>query len=265
MRRSSLFWGIVIVLAGVLLLLQQMNLLFFNFWAVFWPLILILAGIWFLLGPSVFRRDYRAEIVSIPLEGAVEAEIRFRHGAGSLRIGALADGGDLLSGTCVGGADMRIHRNADRVKARLSANPDVWFGFPGTMGGRGLAWDIKLNKSVNYMLDLESGASETIIDLTDLKVSDLLVQTGASSSDITLPAAAGFTRVAVKSGAAAVNLRLPQDVAARIYIQSGLAGISVDTNRFPQTSGVYETPGYATAANKAEIRVETGVGSIDIR
>jgi hypothetical protein len=265
MRRSSLFWGIVIVLAGVLLLLQQLNLLFFNFWAVFWPLILILAGIWFLLGPSLFRQDFREETVSIPLEGAVEADIRFRHGAGSLRIGALADGSDLLSGTCVGGVDMSIHRHDGRVKARLRANPDAWFGFPGAMGGRGLAWDIKLNRSVSLALDLESGASESTLDLTDLKVSELQVQTGASSSDITLPARAGFTRVTVKSGAAAVNLRIPQEVAARIYIQSGLAGISVDTNRFPQASGVYETPGYTTAANKAEIRIETGVGSIDIR
>ncbi len=265
MRRSSLFWGIVIVLAGVLLLLQQLNLLFFNFWAVFWPLILILAGIWFLLGPSLFRQDYREETVSIPLEGAVAADIRFRHGAGSLRIGALADGSDLLSGTCVGGVEVRIHRHDDRVKARLRANPDAWFGFPGAMGGRGLAWDIKLNRSVALALDLESGASEATIDLTDLKVSELQVQTGASSSDITLPAMAGFTRVTVKSGAAAVNLRLPQGVAARIYIQSGLAGVNVDTVRFPQASGVYETPGYTTAANKAEIRVETGVGSIDIR
>ena len=97
------------------------------------------------------------------------------------------------------------------------------------------------------------------------KVGELQVQTGASSSDITLPAMAGYTRVTVKSGAAAVNLRIPEGVAARINIQSGLAGISVDTMRFPQNAGVYETPGYATAANKAEIRIETGVGSIDIR
>jgi len=265
MRRSSLFWGIVIVLAGVLLLLQQLNLIVFKFWAVFWPLMLILAGVWFLLGPTVFRRDYREEAISIPLEGAAEADIRFKHGAGSLRIGALPNGNELLSGTCVGGVDLEVHRHADRIKARLRTAPDVWFGFPGTMGGRGLAWDLKLSPSVVLKLDLESGASELTLDLTELKVSELQVRTGASSSDITLPARAGHTHVTVKAGAAAVNLRLPEGVAARIYIQSGLAGISVDTNRFPQNSGGYETPGYITAANNAEIRIETGVGSIDIR
>lgn len=265
MRRSSLFWGIVIVLAGVLLLLQQMGLLLFNFWAVFWPLMLILAGIWFLLGPSMFRRDYQEEAVSIPLEGATEADIRFRHGAGSLRIGALPNGTELLSGTCVGGVDLKVHHHDNRVKARLSTAPDVWFGFPGTMGGRGLAWDLKLSRSVALTLDLESGASESTLDLSDLNVKELEVQTGASSTDITLPARAGYTRVTVKSGAATVNLRLPEGVAGRIYIQSGLAGISVDTARFPQVSGVYETPGYTAAANKAEICIETGVGSIDIR
>ena len=265
MRRSSLFWGIVIILAGVLLLLQQMGLLVFNFWAIFWPLMLILAGIWFLLGPTIFHQDFHAEAVSIPLEGESEADIRLKHGAGSLHIGALPDGGELLSGTCVGGVDLRVHRHTGRVKARLSTAPDVWFGFPGTIGGRGLAWDLKISRSVALKLDLESGASESTLDLTDLRVGELEVQTGASSTDITLPAQAGYTRVSVKSGAAAVNLRLPDGVAGRIYIQSGLAGVSVDTARFPQGSGVYETPGYATAANKAEIRVETGVGSIDIR
>ncbi|MGD0004266.1 MAG: DUF5668 domain-containing protein [Anaerolineaceae bacterium] len=265
MRRSSLFWGIVIVLVGVLLLLQQLGLLVFNFWAIFWPLILILVGIWFLLGPAVFRRDFREEAVSIPLEGATEADIRIRHGAGSLRIGALANGSGLLSGTCVGGVDVAVHRHGERVKARLRTAHDVWFGFPGTLGGRGLAWDLKLSRSVALTLDLESGASESTLDLTDLKVSELEVQTGASSTEITLPAQAGYTRVAVKSGAAAVSLRLPEGVAGRIYIQSGLAGISVDTSRFPQVSGGYETPGYGTAANKADIRIETGVGSIDIR
>jgi hypothetical protein len=265
MRRSNLFWGIVIVLAGVLLLLQQMGLLIFNFWAIFWPLCLILAGVWFLLGPSLFRRDFHEEAVSIPLEGASEADLRIRHGAGRLRIGALADGSDLLSGTVVNGVDVDVHRHGERIKARLRTPSDAWFGFPGTMGGQGLTWDLKLNRSVVLSLDLESGASEAVLDLADLKVSELQVQTGASSTDITLPAQAGFTRVTVKAGAAAVTLRLPEGVAARIYIQSGLAGISVDTNRFPQVSGGYETPGYATAANKAEIRVETGVGSIDIR
>jgi len=254
MRRSSLFWGIVIVLVGVLLLLQQLGLLVFDFWAIFWPLIFILVGIWFLLGPAVFRRDFREEAVSIPLEGAVEADIRIRHGAGSLRIGALPNGSELLTGTCVGGADVTVHRHGERVKARLRTAHDVWFGFPGTLGGRGLAWELKLSRSVALTLDLESGASESTLDLTDLKVSELEVQTGASSTDVTLPAQAGYTRVAVKSG-----------VAGRIYIQSGLAGISVDTSRFPQVSGGYETPDYGTAANKADIRVETGVGSIDIR
>jgi len=54
-------------------------------------------------------------------------------------------------------------------------------------------------------------------------------------------------------------------VAGRIHIQSGLAGVSIDPNRFPRVDSGYETPGYETAANKAEIYVETGVASITIR
>jgi hypothetical protein len=54
-------------------------------------------------------------------------------------------------------------------------------------------------------------------------------------------------------------------VAARIFVKSGLSGITVDQARFNRIGENYESPDYATAANKMEINVETGVGSVDIR
>ena len=69
----------------------------------------------------------------------------------------------------------------------------------------------------------------------------------------------------VQSGAASVDLNVPQGVAARIRVQSGLAGINIDPNRFPATAGGYETPGFETSANRVDIFVETGVGSVSVR
>ena len=103
MRRGSLFWGVIIVLAGVLLLLNQLGLLPINAWAFFWPIVLILLGVWFLLGPVMSRRELKDENLSVPLGGASEADLHIRHGAGRLEVSALPLSGDLLSGTFTGG------------------------------------------------------------------------------------------------------------------------------------------------------------------
>ena len=73
-----------------------------------------------------------------------------------------------------------------------------------------------------------------------------------------------MTRVHVGSGAAAVKISVPQGVAATILVRSALAGIHVDTVRFPAGAGGYRSPDYEGSLNKVEILVETGVGSIDI-
>jgi hypothetical protein len=41
--------------------------------------------------------------------------------------------------------------------------------------------------------------------------------------------------------------------------------MNVDRSRFPQNGNIYQSPDYATAANRLDIQVETGVGSVDIR
>ena len=140
------------------------------------------------------------------------------------------------------------------------------FLVPGNWGPRGmLDWRVRLNPDVPLTLHLETGASATDLDLQTLKVTEFKLNTGASSNQITLPAQAGYTLAEIKSGAAAVNVRVPADVAARIQAQGGLASIDIDTTRFPRTGSIYQSPDYDTAANKVKLRIETGVGAVSVR
>jgi hypothetical protein len=95
-------------------------------------------------------------------------------------------------------------------------------------------------------------------------VRELFLKTGASSTTIDLPRHAGHTRVTVESGAAAVKIRVPQEVAAFIVVRSTLAGVHVDTTRFPESAAGYRSPDFDKSPNKVEIFVETGVGSVEI-
>ena len=138
-----------------------------------------------------------------------------------------------------------------------------WFLGPWNWGS-GLNWEVQLNNDVPLRLKVEAGASQTDLDLTDLKVTELKLSTGASSTTVTLPAHAGLTNAKIEAGAAAVKLHVPGGVAARIRAKGGLASIDIDETRFPRTGDEYRSPDFDTAANRVEMRIETGVGSVRV-
>jgi hypothetical protein len=100
--------------------------------------------------------------------------------------------------------------------------------------------------------------------LSDLQVKELTLKSGASSTNLTLPASAGMTHARVSSGAASVNISVPQGVAARIRWHGGLSTVSVNQARFQRSGDSYQSPDYDTAANNVDLDVEMGVGSVTV-
>jgi len=131
--------------------------------------------------------------------------------------------------------------------------------------GQALGWWFGLNREIPLSLDFRTGAGDTRLDLADLRVTYLRLQTGASATDLTLPGGAGHTRVDIRAGVASVIIRVPSGVAARVRARGALASVSVDRQRFPRAGNVYQSLDYDSAANKADIDIETGVGSISVR
>ncbi len=273
MRRWNIIIGAVLIVIGVFAILQVALTalgIAFRIWWIFWPLVLIGAGLWLISGflrrgPGPAPRDES----SIPLEGATEAAVTVHHGAGRLFIGGgLAAADDLLlAGSFGGGLDAARRRDGNRldVSMRVRDRDFSHYVFPWARGWHGfLDWDFTLATSVPLSLYLETGASENRLSLTNLRLRELRVKTGASSTSVELPASAGFTRVTVESGAASVRLRVPHGVAASIQVQSALAGIHVDRMRFPEVGRGFRSPDYEQAANKVDIFIATGVGSVEI-
>ncbi|NLE99435.1 MAG: cell wall-active antibiotics response protein, partial [Anaerolineales bacterium] len=128
-----------------------------------------------------------------------------------------------------------------------------------------LDWRVALNGEVPLALDFETDAGESRLDLTDLRVTNLRVKTEASSTEIDLPAHAGHTDAKIEGGAASVIVRVPAGVAARIQAQGGLSGVSVDLARFPRMGAVYQSEDYASAANRVDLHMDIGLGSVDVK
>jgi hypothetical protein len=266
MNKHRLFWGLLVILLGIMLLLNTLGILTINAWQVFWPLALILVGGWLLLGPLFYKRgSLESQNLSLPLDQASGLYVKIKHGAGRLHIGSSPIGSqDAVSGTFVGGVEYDSRMDGNEMKVKLNAPADLFWNIPPFGGFQGLTWDINLNRHVPLRLKIDSGASESNLDLTDLKLSDLDIDTGASSTQLILPANGGLTRVKIHSGAASVQIKVPDGVAAHFEIKQGMAGINVDSSRFLNNGGVYETAGFAAAANRIEAIIETGVGAVEI-
>lgn len=262
MRNKSLFWGLVLILLGALFLLQNSGLLAIDVWELFWPLLLIVLGLSVLLQRASSSTS-EMETLDVPLRDATKARIKLRHGAGRLRLGSGAGPGSLLSGEFGGGVKADVRPEGSTVKVALRQPSDI-FPFR-AWGSDGLNWEIALNPGVVLTLDVEAGANDSRLDLSDLLVSELRLRTGASATRVIMPAGAGYTEADIRSGAAAVTVEIPPDVAASIRTRGALATVDIDQERFPRQGQMYRSSAYEAAQNKVEINVETGVGTITIR
>ena len=262
MRRDYIFWGTVLILLGGLMFLSSAGIRPFGIspMNLFWPSVLILLGVWVMFG-TFLRGEADMQPASIDLQGASEASLKLSHGAGRITLGAGASPNELLSGEFAGGVKQKAIRSGDKLNAHLETDPVV---FPSLFGGRGLEWNIRINPDVPLALRLETGASQTELDLRELKVTDLKISTGASKTDVTLPANAGETTVRVELGAASLDMSVPAGVAGRIRSESGVASIEIDTSRFPYSNGIYESADYSSAQNKVDIMIQAGAGRVAV-
>jgi hypothetical protein len=260
MKRDNIFWGTVLIIVGILLFLQTQGLIS-NIFRYFWPLALILVGSWIIL--NVYWRPARSEEETflIPIGAAKSARFRFSHGAGQIDITGGASLGQALVGTSAVGMNKESRLDGDRLEVKVEAGPS-FVPFIGPSGG---IWRFQLTQEIPLTLVVEAGASSLNIDLKDVQATRVELKTGASSSNVTMPAR-GSSLLDVEAGAASVNIRVPETTAARIRVKEGVTSVNVDTNRFPRLdSGFYQSSDFDTAVDRAEINIESGLGSVFVK
>ena len=182
-------------------------------------------------------------------------------GAGHLHVG-VAGPGLLVDGEYTGGVNVERGGGPGRVRLSAPTRPTSW-----AWDRAPYTWTMGLTAEVPLRLRVETGASDADLDLSALQVVELRLRTGASETRVTLPAAAGYTRVDAEGGAASIRFRVPDGVAARIRSTMALASSDVDTARFPRNAAgsAWESPDFESAANRVEIEARGGVGSVSVR
>lgn len=281
MRRQAFFWGVILTIIGIFLwfdvLKENINLPFlqkFHFASILFPILLIFLGFWMLLGRTVLLKinifdkknnNCNCELtndLSIPLTDIRSGKITFRHGAGRLHISVSREPEIFLHGSFIGGAQTAQLLSPEGCMTLEVSSPTGTSGF---LPMETKPWEVSISPNIPIEIEILSGANESELDLTELFVTRLKVEMTASSTRINLPARVNRYSAIVKAGAASIEILVPDEVAARITVKTGLSGIDVNPIRFPRVADAFESPDFASAARQVEIHVETGVGSVTVK
>jgi hypothetical protein len=198
------------------------------------------------------------------LDGATSALVEVEYGAGALDIGPLP--ADLAADTL---ADGQVYGHGGirfEPRSTMEAGRRVLQIRPRDVGN---AFDLgrlelHLTPSVPIDLQIESGVTEMTLNLESLQIPNLSIETGASKAQITLPAR-GQTAAQIEGGAARIDITVPPNVAARIIVDGGPNQVEIDQRRFPRQGGEYRSPDFETAADRVTLRIEVGASRVAVQ
>ena len=299
-RRGGLVWPVILVGAGVVLLLNNLGAIGWGIWETLfrlWPVLLIAVGLDILIGRRSIlgsilvavlllvtlaaaviwgapQAEFNAgaastttQTIQEPLNGATRGDLSITFGAGNLLINALNESAGLVEGKIDLGPNEQLSSNLTRDgdTARY------------TLQSRGLhlgpldtdwrtqvrTWDLGLNRDIPLKLDLATGVGVSEIDLSKLQVTDLNVRTGVGKVTLTLPRT-GKVQGRIQGGVGAVTIIVPRGMAVDLRTQGGLGDIHADS-AFDERGDRITSSGYESAANRAELRIQGGIGQVYVK
>jgi hypothetical protein len=231
--------------------------------------------------------------LSEPLCGATTAKVDIDTASGNLMIDTLTGGEPVLaSGTLEYVANQQMpSRSVDinngqatlTLKSTSLGRP--LFRLPWSACIAATDWHIHLNPEVQADITARSGGGNVELDLAGMKVTHLMADSGGGNLEVVLPdnaanldvtARTGGGNVTVEigrdttgsntlkatSGAGKVEVRIPSDLAARIYASSGMGKEIVDRRFGNIDKHLYQSSDFDRAIDKVEITVQSGAGNV---
>jgi hypothetical protein len=280
---------VLLILAGVVFLLNNLDVLPWSIWGQLWrlwPLVLVAIGLDMLFGrrspvlsalvvlgvlaaaggwlfsTGSFEGWGRTVSVpfSVPLASAREASVEVDIGSGELRLGSMTSQTGLLAeGTVEVPENERqfepeVDTEGDRVELRLE-QPSGW-SFPFSWGGSDM--EVRLTRAVPMSLNLDVGSGNADLDLRELRVTDLEMDIGSGNTSATLPGA-GVVDGKVDVGSGNLTLNIPSGVYAEIEASIGSGNVEADS-AFRREGDRYIL-GTRSGDNSNSITLDVHVGS----
>lgn len=290
---SRVFWGLLLVLVGVLVLLDNFGVVevyYQNVWQL-WPLFIVGWGIsllniqgswwrpvsaalligsigligWAALGAAPFDTEnqtssetQQVETVSDDIE---RLDVSVRAGAGNLVIDSRSSDVPVDAKLRGDSTELTIDSRADGTTQKVDVSTTgvrTWW-----IGDFQNDLDVQLSRNWPMQLEIKTGASDLEADLSELQLERLSLDAGANDSVVTLGDEVEMLDVALRAGASSLTLRVPEDSGVRVVLNKGLASQDLPGLN-DKGDGRYETDNYETAENKISITGSLGAASFTL-
>lgn len=215
-------------------------------------------------------KNILTDIFTEPLNSATNARIYIHAGDGNLTIDRLISSEQVLADGALqyfekqGQPHHSLVSNQGQATLTLKggAAGQPWFRLPWAACNGATEWQIHLNPTVSSDITAHSDGGNIKVDLTDMAITGVSVDTGGGNIDLVLPTGTAQFNVVAKTGAGNVTVHIPSDIAVSIQVTTGLGKAIVD-QRFSQVGkNVYRSPDFDDALGKVEIIASSGAGNV---
>lgn len=294
--------GVILILIGVLLLLNTTGVLDVGVWesiAVLWPLLLIAIGIEkiFMATENLKPMAYLSPLIIV----ATVAYAVFVSPGGNIAFSDDEDWSRQSSDWSVsadpsvttmdlymdfGGGRLRVRGGAsdDRLlegqfyhrgkRPEVSAEEDgttmnVSLKRRGTTVGFGQRdrerWIVKLNETMPVDLRLDAGGAQVRLDLADIVLKKLDLETGAADVDLILGAKSDEVECDVSCGAASIDMVIPAGAGLRVDKETAISSFSTGDIDLVESGRYLESPDFDTRSVRIFLNLDSGISSLRIR
>jgi hypothetical protein len=126
-------------------------------------------------------------------------------------------------------------------------------------------WILKVTDSLPVTLDVDAGAAQVRLDLENLIVERLVLETGAADVDIALGTRSPRVDCEIDCGAAVIDMVIPAGAGLRVKRESAMSSFSTGSIDLTQKGDYLESPDFDTRAVQINLDVEAGVSTFRIR
>lgn len=290
------FWGLIIVLIGILILGNNLhwwnNAQWQNLWY-FWPVLLILFGaglivkrwrfgwiiniiclivaVFFIyaliLAPKpVFNLKLsKQNLVTTPIEAAIPEGINKANltvDCGAINFNLKGDSPQLITGQMTSNIvkpklNISTVNNRTDIKITMEKIANRWYFSRNTL-------DLNLSNQLPWTLKINCGASTTSFNLSNLQIENLEYNAGASTAKFRIGQnSLDQATFKFNMGASSLDILYPKDFGVDLNIESPLSSRNFsDFNKI--STNHYQTKNFLSATKHINIAIKSGASSINI-
>jgi hypothetical protein len=301
MKYKGIFWGIVLISLGVLIILKNMNIVHIHWFAFLqlWPLIFIIWGI-----SLIPVKDYIKFILSIitfavgllllnyyhcdnnfywnwkfngekniniqqkfeeQFDSTIShATLKLDAAASSLVVTDVSEKLFLFDNTGNVEYKMAVTKN-DSSKIIEIKTKDHVININGIDGDddNGGKVNLSLNPKPIWDIEIDAGASDINFDLSKFKVRKIDFDGGASDITLKISDKLPQVNISIDAGVSSIKVLIPQNAACEIKGDYVLSDKNIE-GFVKSSDDIYRTADFYTKANKIYISLDAAISSIDI-